>query len=274
MTDKNMIDKNLIDKNKVTLQIADLPFTLELQTHGESDLVSRIILQDKIWEAFETKLVIENLHDDAVFIDVGANIGYYSVISSKCVGNNGKVFAFEPEQKNFQLLEQNIKLNALNNVQCFQAGLGKRNHEIDFFINTENRGDHRAFNKEKNREKTSINILVGDEVLQNKKVDFIKIDTQGYELAILQGFQNTIAANQQYLKMIIEFWPFALKENGHSADELLNELARYDFEIYIIDHIHHQLVKTDIETLRNFTETSLTAENQGFINLFLKSASF
>ena len=271
MTDKTMIENKMA--TLATLQIPDFPFALELQTHGESDLVSQMVLRDKIWEAFETKLVIENLHHGAVFVDVGANIGYYTIIASKCVSNNGKVFAFEPEQKNFSLLKHNIKRNTLINVQTFQSGLGNQNKEIDLFINPENRGDHRAFNhindSDSNREKTSIKILIGDAILNNQQVDFIKIDTQGYELAILQGLRKAIAANQQHIKMIIEFWPFALKKNGHSADELLNELARYDFQIYIIEHIKHELLKTDLASLRDYAQHTLTEESQGFINLYL-----
>jgi len=257
--------------NEVTLHIPNFKFNLRIKTHGESDLVSRMILRDKIWEAFETKLVIENLHDGSVFIDVGANIGYYSVIASKCIGNKGKIFSFEPEQKNFQLLAMNIKQNNIKNVEIFQAGLGNHNREIDLFINAENRGDHRAFNKssESNREKTSVRILIGDEALQNQKVDFIKIDTQGYELAILQGLRKTISTNEQHLKMIIEFWPFALKENGHSAGELIDELARYNFDIHIIDHINHELIKSDLARLKDFSEKSLSVESQGFVNLLL-----
>src|SRR5690606_3184440 len=111
--------------------------------------------------------------------------------------------------------------------------------------------------------------IPGDNVLKNEEVNFIKIDTQGYELDILQGLHQTIAANQTHLKMIIEFWPFALEENGHSAAALLDELSLYDFDISIIDHIQHNLQKSDIDSLRRFSTTSLIPENQGFVNLFL-----
>ncbi len=254
---------------RITLAIPDFPFALQLQTHGEQELISQILIRDKLWEAFETRLVIEHLNQGDVFIDVGANIGYYSVIASKLVGSQGTVFSFEPEKLNFFLLEKNIALNALNNVQLFNAGLGNQSGSIDFYISPDNRGDHRAFDHSNNRKKISVDIVAGDEILQKQTVDFIKIDTQGYELEILQGLSNTITRNQQHLKMIIEFWPFALKENGHSAHALLEEIASYDFNIYMIDHIKHQLVKTDIEQLKTFAESSLTVESEGFVNLFL-----
>lgn len=257
------------NKNSITLAVPDFPFVLQLQTHGEQELVSQMLMRDKIWEAFETRVMINNLKADDVFVDVGANIGYYSLIASKLVGTQGAVLSFEPETLNFKLLEKNIAVNALTNVKLFHAGLGSQNGSIDFYISPDNRGDHRAFNSDNNRTKTSVNMLVGDEILENKKVDFIKIDTQGYELDILKGLRKTITNNQQHLKMIIEFWPFALKENGHSAHALLEEIASYDFNIYMIDHIKHQLVKTDIEQLKTFAESSLTVESEGFVNLFL-----
>jgi len=99
----------------------------------------------------------------------------------------------------------------------------------------------------------------------------VNIFCGGYDLEILKNLRNTIRNNRKNLKMIVEFWPFALKENGHSATALLDELAQYDFEISIIGHVNHQLVDTTIEKLREYTDKTLTVEQQGFINLFLKA---
>lgn len=263
----------MLNSKEVLLKIPNFAFDLHLLTHGDEDLVSRMIINDKIWEAYETQLMIEHVHAGDCVIDIGANIGYYSLIASKLVTEQGKVLSFEPEEDNFNLLKHNIETNQLTNVEIFHAGLGSKEEQISFFKCHSNRGDHRAFNDDGTRELSFVNIKVGDTILKNKKVDFIKIDTQGFELAILQGLKNTLRTNQQHLKMIVEFWPFALDKNGASAIALINELASYDFNVHIIDHIHHHLLSTSFDALKKLADNELAPSTQGFINLWLTPKS-
>jgi FkbM family methyltransferase len=260
------------DFNSTQLEIDNFPHELSIQTHGKSDLVSNMILKDKLWEAYETQLMIKHLKLGNNVLDIGGNIGYYTLIASKLIGEQGKVFTFEPEPQNFRLLKENIKRNNIANATLYSLGLGNKKESIQFYTCSENRGDHRAFNNDNNRQETVINIISGDEVIKGQKIDFIKIDTQGFELAILEGLRNTInnnINNKNHLKMIVEFWPFALEENNTSANVLLNEIEQYDFKIRIIDHINHCLIDTTIDDLKTLVKTDLTPSSQGFINLWV-----
>jgi len=67
----------------------------------------------KIFEKFETELVKQEIHDGDTVLDIGANIGYFSLIFSKIVGNNGRVYAFEPDPNNFKILKKILKLITL-----------------------------------------------------------------------------------------------------------------------------------------------------------------
>ena len=69
-----------------------------------------------IYEEFETELVSKEISKNDVVVDIGANIGYYTLIFAKLVGENGKVFAFEPDPSNFALLKKNVELNGFRNV--------------------------------------------------------------------------------------------------------------------------------------------------------------
>jgi len=259
----------MTNQKSTQLNIANFNHEITIHTHGQQDLVSNIILREKIWEAYETELMINALSSGDTVLDIGANIGYYSLIAGKHVGVNGKVFSFEPENRNFQLLQKNIQNNNLHNVTSFNQGLGEKPETIDLFTHDDNYGDHRAFNFEKNRQKTSIDIITGDQIAQNLDVSLIKIDTQGYEHAILKGLRDTLKRNQHQVTMILEFWPFALEQNHTSAEALLNEISQYEFNIHVIDHINHQLQRTTLDELRDLTATKLLPKHQGFINLWL-----
>ena len=85
-----------------------------LQLHDERDrFVSRQLRDQGIWEPFETTLVMASLAPGSVFVDVGANIGYFSVVAADIVGEDGQVLAFEPDPDNFALLQANLALNGL-----------------------------------------------------------------------------------------------------------------------------------------------------------------
>ncbi len=252
-----------------TLNIPGFDHSLRLQTHGPGELVSEFVLKDKLWEAYETQLLLKNLKAGQTLLDIGANIGYYSLVASKILGEDGKIIAIEPESSNFELLAHNIENNQLSNVEAFNVGLGQTTESIDFFTSPQNRGDHRAFDFDGDREKTSIKIINGDELVKDQPINFIKIDTQGFEYEIIRGLKHTISKNRQGLKMILEFWPFALRQNGASADSLLDEIEAYDFTIHVIDHIQHQLKPTSVPKLRELCRNELTEGKQGFINLWL-----
>jgi len=92
-----------------------------MKVHGSEDEVSRTLIEEGIWEPYETDLVTRLLKPGQVFIDVGANAGYYSLIASHLVGESGQVVAFEPEQTNFALLSENLKRLELTNYIAIQA---------------------------------------------------------------------------------------------------------------------------------------------------------
>jgi predicted methyltransferase len=111
------------DFNSTQLEIDNFPHELSIQTHGKSDLVSNMILKDKLWEAYETQLMIKHLKLGNNVLDIGGNIGYYTLIASKLIGEQGKVFTFEPEPQNFRLLKENINII---NSQSFNKTTNRR----------------------------------------------------------------------------------------------------------------------------------------------------
>ena len=83
-----------------------------MHVHAEGDIhISTQLRERGLWEPFETELIRRSLAPGARFLDAGANLGYFSVLAAARVGERGRVYAFEPEPRNFALLEANLALN-------------------------------------------------------------------------------------------------------------------------------------------------------------------
>lgn len=256
----------------------------KLYVHDDSDQhVSKVIKEQGIWEAYETQLVIEHVKSGDIFLDIGANIGYYSVVAGFCVGDKGKVFSFEPERQNFQLLKNNIALNQLSCVAPFPVALSNERGEGKIYLNETNWGDHQIYDDTSGRESYGIQLENGYELLKDQceRVNFIKIDTQGAEYSVLTGLLPLIEKSLPNLTMIVEFWPKGLNRSVSSdsdqserktcAHRLLDLLLSFDLSMFIIDHINHGLIPCTEKDIRDWiSDVETNPENEGFINLLLK----
>src|SRR5262249_42101912 len=98
-----------------------------------------------VYEPFETELVQSLVHENDTVVDVGANIGYYTLIFARLVGPRGRVFAFEPDPGNFALLKKNVEANRYKNVVLVNAALSDEPATLKLYLSEENRGDHRIY---------------------------------------------------------------------------------------------------------------------------------
>ncbi|MEN6473441.1 MAG: FkbM family methyltransferase [Syntrophaceae bacterium] len=256
------------------LNIPWMACPLRLKVHSGPDIVSEHILKHNIWEPYETMLVLQHLQPGSVFLDIGANIGYYTVLAGRAVGVHGLVIAYEPDGENFRLLEHNIALNGLTNVRPFKAALGENSSQGSIYLSQNNRGNHRLFDEGDGRKTAAVEILNGDEhVAQlSERLDFIKIDTEGYEAHVLEGLRATILANRDHLGMVIEFCPYGLRRAHTSGTQLLETLAEFDLPLFIIDHLAHQLIPARVDELQQWVdEVDADGQNQGFMNLLVSS---
>ena len=256
------------------LNIPWMACPLRLEVHSGPDLVSEHILKHNIWEPYETMLVLKHLKPGSVFLDIGANIGYYTVLAGSVVGADGLVIAYEPDAENFQLLEHNIALNGLTNVRPFRAALGENSSQGSIYLSRDNKGNHRLFDEGDGRQTSAVEIVHGDEHVAQltERLDFIKVDTEGYEARVLEGLHATILANRAHLAMVIEFCPYGLRQAHTSGTQLLADLAEYDLPLFIIDHLAHRLIPARIDELQQWVdEVDADGNNQGFMNLLVSS---
>ncbi|NQW06953.1 MAG: FkbM family methyltransferase [Candidatus Pelagibacter sp.] len=142
----------------------------------------------------EMKFVLNVLKYDDVFIDVGANIGSYSVLSASICK---QVYSFEPIKATFDILNKNIKFNDFESkIQSFNIGLSNKKEKL-LFTNDLDTVNHVSKVKDKNTIELDVDTLDNVIDLKNKNV-FIKIDVEGYELNVLKGSLNLLSSNQVF----------------------------------------------------------------------------
>ncbi len=161
------------------------------------------------------------------FIDIGANIGLMSIFASQCVGNSGKILAFEAHPETHQLLQENIALNHIENIDTFNFALGNETGKATIYDNWNvNRGGASLVIHSENSTGFVVDVKTLDEVIQNDfQPKMIKIDVEGFEFQVLKGATNTIKNCKPIL--IIEF--SVSRENQYDPFEMIDFIESFGF---------------------------------------------
>lgn len=192
---------------------------------------------DREYEPIETTFILNTLRPEMTFMDVGANIGYYTVLAARILGETGKVISIEPESRNFDLLRRNVEINHLTNCRLFQMGLGSRIGNARIYTSSINFGDHRVYDSGDTRGSQEVSIKTGDAVLKEvgvSRVDMIKMDVQGFETQVLEGLTETLERNQQLI-VLTEFWPDGMRLAGGDPEKFLHILEKAGFEVALLN---------------------------------------
>jgi len=149
------------------------------------------------WDKRGLNFIKQHLEKEGVFFDIGANIGAYSLVASKIVGPGGRVHAFEPVSKVFERLKYNIELNDLNNIIANQTPVYQSSEIPELFVSSnENAGIPSIFHHDTESGTVEKVLAVSiDEYVEKEKIrriDMIKIDTEGGELFALRGMRSTL----------------------------------------------------------------------------------
>jgi FkbM family methyltransferase len=201
-------------------------------------------------ENLTTQLFKNAVKQGNTVVDVGANIGYYTLLAAKLTGNMGHVYSFEPDPTNFRVMLNNVALNGYHNVMPFQKAVSNKIATVKLYLSKTDVGahtlreqhDHFQFTQKQAGDYVEVDSVVLDDILHNETVDVIKMDCEGSELAVLLGMHNIISRNPN-IKMFIEFYPSALEEMGYSPRGLLNKLFSYGFSLTVIDELRTPIDK-------------------------------
>jgi FkbM family methyltransferase len=207
----------------------------KMYANSNDEVITPSLLMRGYWERGETNLFKKLLKPGMIVVDIGANIGYYTLIAAKIVGNKGKIYAFEPEPNNFKLLVKNIGMNGCKNVIPVQKAVLNKTGKMKFFTDKTNLGAGSFSKSTTSKEKSFIEVKTTnlDEFLHGNKIDLIKIDAEGAEGLIFDGAKKLL--DKRNFKIIMEFWPYGLKNIGTDPLELLNKMQKYGFKIRLVD---------------------------------------
>ena len=162
-------------------------------------------------------------------LDIGANIGFYSLLISKLVGESGRVYSFEPDKLNYKYLKQNT--NKVKNIIPINAAVGAINGTTKLYISQELNVDHHTYDIGEKREYTSIKLVTIDDYFKDEvKFNVIKLDIQGYDYYAVLGMIKTIKKSKNVL-LVGEYWPYGLKKAGVNPKEYLSLIKKIGFKI-------------------------------------------
>lgn len=164
--------------------------------------------------------------------DLGANIGWFTLLFSKLVGDSGHVYSFEPDPQLFKTLQENVELNMLHNVSIFPFAVSNKSGISKFSLNTMQDGDNRLESTTMKKNAIDIQTITLDEFCDKNslRLDFIKMDIQGSEPKVFEGMKKLVASNPK-IKIITEFYPLAIIDVGSSPEDFLNSLEQSGFRI-------------------------------------------
>jgi FkbM family methyltransferase len=205
----------------------------------EDDLISNSINMNGYWEAHLFHFYKEFIKPDYTIIDGGANLGFHSIQFAK-LAPQGTVYCFEPQPLIFNLLSTNSLINGCSEViKQFRLGLGDSTEQklkmtpikeqifSENCINYGGRGLTEGIDGEEEVQLTTIDSL------KLTKLDFIKLDVQGFEFHTLKGGENTIKTHLPI--MFIENYP-----DSEQDQKVINLIKEWDYEVYRLQASHNE----------------------------------
>lgn len=271
-TGVHLATAGLPDATHQLVNVLGRPFLVHLSERDR--YISQSLQADGYWEFAETAVLSSMIRAGGTVLDLGANIGYYTVQMARLIGNTGVVYAAEPEPTNFQLLVVNSLLAAvhesdLGRFELQRFAVGATCGPIQLQVAVENLGLH-SLHWKSNSGGRSIDVpsfsldrlRFGGETsaVITRPIDFIKADTQGAELDILRGGERTIAADRPNL--LLEFEPYISGEercgeildwlNTHGYDRLRLFYANETQRLRMLEQLNQIVTPAQVERrLRN-----------------------
>ena len=186
------------------------------------------------YESANLRFLQSSVKPDNVVLDVGAHIGLFSVLAARCMGNSGKVVAFEPTPSTFRLLRHTVRINRLDQVITpVTAAVGHESGEISFYV-SDNAADNSnslvAYKTDRKLHAVTVPLTTIDRQVKEQglsRVDFIKIDVEGAEYDTLRGARETLLTYKP--RVILAIHPDAIEGKGDSLQAILAELHRLPY---------------------------------------------
>ena len=218
-----------------------------------------------VWDEPGSNFLKKHVKEGDIFIDIGANIGCYTLLAAKLVGQKGKVIAFEPVSNVFERLKYNVELNNAKNIELNCKAVYSGSGTINLFLAcSDNLGMASVFHHDAENgitEKVET-VSMDNYILTTKlnRVDFIKIDVEGAELFVLRGMKMVLETLRPVI--IMEISGEVIKCSGIIEDELLTFIKNLN---YIPKGIDKEGNAVEMEKNQAYTNFVFFPDNQRII---------
>lgn len=213
------------------------------------DIIQQYIYYFGIWEPNLTHWMVQRLAPGDTFIDVGANVGYYSLLASQLVGKHGAVVAIEASPAIFKTLQGNLALNYTENVRAVNVAVYDSNTVLKVFRGSEyevgqttileSEAVKLGFHIECEVTAAPLSAILRRQEMQNARL--IKVDVEGAEWSVVQGMRPLLNSSRTDLEIIIEINPARLAQRGKKPEDLLNILLDAGFYAYRLENDYSAL---------------------------------
>lgn len=214
-----------LDRYKMYVDTRDKAIAVHLLTEGG-------------WEPDVTRLLASTVKRGMKVVDVGANVGYFSLLLADRAGPDGMLWAFEPDPRNYELLSWNLDVNGFTPwSRPYQLAAFDRRTQVRFWQNPINFGGHSVLTGDSGEVGGSV-IQVDaaplDDVI-SAPVDVMKIDAEGSEPFIWEGMRQTVERSPN-LRVLLEFDPLQIRGKGREPQDFLCRIRQDGFRIHRIRH--------------------------------------
>lgn len=202
------------------------------------DLIQRMVLYFGVWEPDVSRVIQQNLQGGDVFVDIGANIGYDTLLASTRVGTAGRVVAIEASPRTFALLQRNLALNpAATNVRAVNVAVSDRPGRLDLYEQDEgNIGAATTLASRGGSLMASVDALPLDEILtaeEVQKLRLVKMDVEGAEPPILRHLLDRLASYPPTMDIVVEASP---EDDPAAWRDVFERLRAAGFSAWAIDN--------------------------------------
>jgi FkbM family methyltransferase len=204
------------------------------------DVIQRYVYYFGIWEPNLTRFINSRLRPGDIFIDVGANIGYFSLLASLLVGAAGKVLAFEASPQIFASLQANLRRNGVRNVAAHNVAVANHEGIIKVFLAAKyNLGkttifEHDSIGIEEQVRAQTLSALVAPDDVARVKV--VKIDVEGAEWMVVSGMRELLRTANRELEIITEINPQRLQLQGKTTEDIFSIFSEFGFNPYRLEN--------------------------------------
>jgi FkbM family methyltransferase len=204
-----------------------------------------------VYERGETTFFLDVCRPGSVFLDIGANSGYYTALFLARTGADSRVVAMEPDPECFELLQRTVRANGGRNTTCLQLAASETAGSTYLYRNPDNRGDNRLYWHDRAASRCRVDTVSVDSVLSElhiPEVNLIKMDVQGFEPVVLRGMERTLARGSRMILMS-EFWPWGIERTGEDPVRMLVSLEGLGFRLF---HLTRSGRLAPVEDFRRF----------------------